>query len=44
LRFGLHRFGQGTQLGVYRWLLLSLIAYLLTMRLICPQEVTTLPD
>ena len=23
-RFGLHRFGQGTQLGVYRWLLLCL--------------------
>lgn len=28
-RFGLHRFGQGTLLGVYRWLLLSLITYLL---------------
>ena len=28
-RFGLHRFGQQTLLGVYRWLLLSLIAYLL---------------
>ena len=28
-RFGLHKFGQGTLLGVYRWLLLSLIAYLL---------------
>jgi hypothetical protein len=28
-RFGLHRFGQGTLLGVYRWLLLSLTAYLL---------------
>jgi hypothetical protein len=28
-RFGLHRFGQATQLGVYRWLLLSAIAYLL---------------
>lgn len=28
-RFGLHRFGQSTQLGVYRWLILSLIAYLL---------------
>lgn len=27
-RFGLHRFGQGTLLGVYRWLVLSLIAYL----------------
>lgn len=28
-RFGLSRFGQGTRLGVYRYLLLSLIAYLL---------------
>ncbi|BAZ34067.1 hypothetical protein NIES4074_65810 (plasmid) [Cylindrospermum sp. NIES-4074] len=25
-RFGLHRFGQVTLLGVYRWLVLSLIA------------------
>lgn len=28
-RFGLHRFGQGTLLGVYRWLVLSLIAFIL---------------
>jgi hypothetical protein len=28
-RNGLHRFGQTTKLGVYRWLILSLIAYLL---------------
>jgi hypothetical protein len=28
-RFGLHCFGQSTKLGVYRWLILSLIAYLL---------------
>ncbi|QIR39428.1 transposase [Tolypothrix sp. PCC 7910] len=28
-RFGLHRFGQGTLLGVYRWLILSLISYIL---------------
>jgi hypothetical protein len=28
-RFGLHCFGQSTKLGVYRWLVLSLIAYLL---------------
>jgi hypothetical protein len=28
-RFGLHRFGQSTKLGVYRWLVLVLIAYLL---------------
>jgi len=26
-RFGLHRFGQGTLLGVYGWLVLSLLAY-----------------
>jgi hypothetical protein len=28
-RFGLHCFGQSTKLGVYRWLVLFLIAYLL---------------
>jgi Transposase DDE domain len=28
-RFGLHRFGQGTRIGVYRWLILALIAFLL---------------
>jgi len=28
-RFGLHRFGQSTKQGVYRWLILALIAYLL---------------
>ncbi len=28
-RFGLDRFGQSTRLGVYRWLLLCLIAYVL---------------
>lgn len=28
-QFGLHCFGQGTKLGVYRWLMLSLIAYVL---------------
>ena len=28
-RFSLHRFGQKTVLGVYRWLILSFIAYLL---------------
>jgi Transposase DDE domain len=28
-RFGLHRFGQSTRLGIYRWLILALIAYLL---------------
>jgi hypothetical protein len=28
-RFGLHRFGQGTRAGVYRWLVLSLLAFVL---------------
>ena len=28
-QFGWHCFGQGTKIGVYRWLVLSLIAYLL---------------
>ncbi|MEM1395317.1 MAG: hypothetical protein AAGG00_18900 [Cyanobacteria bacterium P01_H01_bin.150] len=26
-RFGLHRFGQKTLIGMYRWLILSFIAY-----------------
>jgi hypothetical protein len=29
-RFGLHCFGQSTRLGVYRWLVLAIIAYHLT--------------
>lgn len=29
-RFGLHRFGQGSLLGMYRWLILSLTAYLIS--------------
>jgi hypothetical protein len=28
-RFGLHRFGQGTLKGMYRWLILSVTAYLI---------------
>ncbi|MBU7321202.1 transposase, partial [Paenibacillus oleatilyticus] len=28
-RFGLHRFGQSTRIGVYRWLVLAWVAYLL---------------
>ena len=28
-RFGLHRFGQGTLLGMYRWFVLSFISYVL---------------
>jgi Transposase DDE domain len=28
-RFGLHRFGQGTRQGVYRWIVLSFLAFIL---------------
>jgi hypothetical protein len=34
-RFGWHRFGQKTRLGVYRWLILALIAFLLTHWVYC---------
>jgi len=30
-RFGLHRFGQSSPLGVYRWLVLVLIAFVLAL-------------
>jgi len=43
-RFGLHRFGQGTQKGVFRWLVLSLIAYLLTHWTYLSTGGDTLPD
>jgi hypothetical protein len=43
-RFGLHRFGQGTLLGVYRWLVLSLIAYLLAHWAYLSSGTTDLPD
>lgn len=43
-RFGLHRFGQGTLLGVYRWLILSLIAYLLAHWAYLSTHPTDLPD
>lgn len=43
-RFGLHRFGQGTLLGVYRWLLLSLIAYILAHWAYLSIQSTDLPD
>lgn len=43
-RFGLHRFGQGTLLGAYRWLILSLIAYLLTHWTYLSTLPITLPD
>jgi len=41
---GLHRFGQGTLLGVYRWLVLSLIAYILAHWAYLSTEPTGLPD
>ena len=43
-RFGLHRFGQGTLLGVYRWLVLSLIAYVLAHWGYLSTATTDLPD
>lgn len=43
-RFGLHRFGQGTLLGVYRWLVLSLIAYILAHWAYLSTQATDLPD
>lgn len=43
-RFGLHRFGQGTLLGVYRWLILSLIAYILAQWAYLSINSTGLPD
>jgi Transposase DDE domain len=41
-RFGWHCFGQSTQLGVYRWLVLSLIAYLLAYWMFCGSGENTL--
>jgi hypothetical protein len=43
-RFGLHRFGQGTLLGVYRWLVLSLIAYILAHWAYLSTQLPNLPD
>ncbi len=43
-RFGLHRFGQGTLLGVYRWLVLSFIAYLLAHWAYLSTKSADLPD
>jgi hypothetical protein len=43
-RFGLHRFGQGTLVGVYRWLILSLIAYILAHWAYLSSGTTDLPD
>lgn len=41
---GLHRFAQQTKLGMYRWLILSLIAYLLAHWAYLSTGSTTLPD
>jgi hypothetical protein len=43
-RFGLHRFGQGTLLGVYRWLILSLTAYLIAHWSYLHTQVASPPD
>lgn len=43
-RFGLHRFGQGTLLGVYRWLVLSLIAYTLAHWAYLSTQLPNLPN
>lgn len=43
-RFGLHRFGQQTLLGVYRWLVLSLTAYLLAYWIYLYSPTGPLPD
>lgn len=43
-RFGLQRFGQSTLKGVYRWLVLSLIAYFLAHLAYLWSGMTTLPD
>ena len=43
-RFGLHRFGQSTLLGVYRWLVLSFIAYFLAYLAYLGSGANTLPN
>ncbi|MBF1989770.1 MAG: IS701 family transposase, partial [Fischerella thermalis M58_A2018_009] len=43
-RFGLHRFGQGTLLGMYRWLILSLTAYLIAHWTYLHTHSTSPPD
>lgn len=43
-RFGLHRFGQSTLVGVYRWLILSFIAYFLAYLAYLVSGITTWPD
>ena len=43
-RFGLHRFGQGTLQGMYRWLILSLTAYLIAHWTYLLTQFPNLPD
>ena len=43
-RFGLHRFGQGTLLGMYRWLILCLTAYLIAHWTYLLTQFPHLPD
>jgi hypothetical protein len=43
-RFGLHRFGQGTLIGMYRWLILSLTAYLIAHWTYLLTQSCPLPD
>ncbi len=43
-RFGLHRFGQGTLLGMLRWLILSLTAYLIAHWTYLLTQLPNLPD
>jgi Transposase DDE domain. len=43
-RFGLHRFGQQTLLGMYRWLVLSLVAFILAHWGYLSMDTSTLPN
>lgn len=43
-RFGLHRFGQQTLLGLYRWLVLSLVAFILAHWGYLAMDSGALPD
>jgi len=42
--FGLHRFGQQTLLGMYRWLVLSLVAFILAHWGYLSLDTKVLPD
>ncbi len=43
-RFGLHRFGQQTLIGMYRWLVLSLVAFILAHWGYLSMNTEVLPD